>query len=90
MMTSHLSRDGTLASIRVGDRVQLRTFPFTAIRSVCADIGLDAGIVVRCLVASPNVLLLEREDGRQVCIDAEWARLIQVGAPPDGSAGNVK
>jgi hypothetical protein len=78
----------TLESVAVGESVALATFPFDTLRSLCADLGLTTGSVVRCIVASPAVLLLEREDGQQIRMDAGWARLIQVDSP--SATGKVK
>jgi hypothetical protein len=68
----------SLASIRVGEAVTLGDFAYPTLRAVCADLGLVGGATVRCRVAAPGVMLLERDDGSQVRLDAGWARLIGV------------
>jgi hypothetical protein len=85
-LTGEKSR--TLESVAVGESVALATFPFETLRSLCADLGLTTGSIVRCVVSSPSVLLLEREDGQQVRMDAGWARLIQIDPP--SATGKVK
>jgi Fe2+ transport system protein FeoA len=79
-----------LASTAVGERVALTDFPFETLRALLGDLGLQRGSVVRCLVAAPGVMLVERDDGRQIRLDSGWAKLIQVEPVAASSNGSVK
>jgi hypothetical protein len=77
-MTSLPGGTRSLDSVGVGELVTLGDFAFASLREACADIGLLRGARVRCRVHAPGVLLLEREDGTQVRLDPQWARLIGI------------
>jgi hypothetical protein len=77
----------TLASVAEGETVTLGGFAFPTLGSVCADLGLHLGLTVLCRVRAPGVLLLEREDGRQISLDPKWARLIGVHPSPVAATG---
>ena len=68
----------SLAGTAAGQAVQIRRILFGALRSLCADLGVREGDVVRCRAGTSTHLLLETNAGRTVRLERDWARFIQV------------
>lgn len=68
----------SLATIAVGEAVEIRRVLFGAVRLLCTDLGFGEGDVVRCRLDTPGYLLLETTAGRTVVLERDWARFIQV------------
>jgi hypothetical protein len=71
----------SLAATAVGEAVEIRSILFEAVRSLCYDLGVREGDIVRCRADGPSHLLLETPRGRTVSLDRDWARFIQVEDP---------
>lgn len=70
--------DSTLARIAAGDSMRISRILFGALRSVCEDLGIRENERFLCRVATPNVLVLEADDGHIVSLARDWARFIRV------------
>jgi hypothetical protein len=70
-----------LAALEPGETGQIDSFLFDSLRSLCGDIGLRDGDVIRCRAGSAGVLILDTESGRTISLARDWARYIRVGPP---------
>ena len=75
----------SLAVTGIGQAVQIRRILFGALRSLCADLGVREGDVVRCRAGTASHLLLDTSAGRTVTLQRDWARFSQVNAPAQAS-----
>jgi hypothetical protein len=71
-----------LSGIGAGDVVRIETILAAPLRSLCADIGLNEGDVVRCRNATLALLLLESPQGHIVALARDRSRLIRVSDIP--------
>jgi Fe2+ transport system protein FeoA len=71
----------SLAAAQPGEQVEIRRILFGALRGLCSDLGIFEGQVVRCRAGQGSQLLLQTADGRNVALERDWARFIQVAQP---------
>ena len=83
MTDGHIETARGLASLAPGESGQIDSFLFDSLRSLCLDLGLHDGDVVRCRAGSAGVLILDTESGRTISLARDWARYIRVGPPHD-------
>ena len=72
-----------LAALAPGESGQIDSFLFDTVRTLCGDLGLRDGDVVRCRAGSAGVLILDTKSGRTISLARDWARYIRVGPPHD-------
>jgi hypothetical protein len=70
----------TLASLAPGDSGMIESFLFGALQSLCDDLGIRQGEIVRCRAGTAGVLILDTQDGHTVSVARDWARFIRVGS----------
>lgn len=76
----------SLASMRAGESVMIRRILFGALRTLCAELGVQEGDVVVCRAGTPTHLVLRTATGRTIPLDRDWARFIQIGSPIETAA----
>ncbi len=76
----------SLAAADTGEAIEIRRILFGALRTLCADLGVHEGEVVRCRACTPSQLLLETPAGRVVALERDWARFIQIAAAGQSGA----
>jgi hypothetical protein len=78
--------ESSLATIRPGETVRIRTILFDLVREECSRLGVHAGQVVRTILGSDGYLLLELPRGARVALKREWTRFIDT-EPGGGEEG---
>lgn len=80
----------SLAAADSGEAFEIHRILFGALRSLCADLGVHEGEVVRCRACTPSQLLLETRAGRVVALARDWARFIQIARHADPPAPGAR
>ncbi len=70
----------SLAAADTGELVEIRRILFGALRTLCSDLGVREGDVIRCRSCTASQLMLETRSGRVVSLDRDWARFIQIAS----------
>jgi len=68
----------SLAATEAGDVVEVRHVLFGILQDLCQSLGIREGEVLRCRAATPTQLVLENAKGRQLTLQRDWARYVQV------------
>ena len=74
----HSSEASTLANVHAGDNARITRILFSALRSLCDDLGIRENQRFHCRAATGTMLVLESEDGHIVSLAKDWARFIRV------------
>ncbi len=91
MSTAHASRPTrSLAAVETGERIEIRRILFGALRTLCDDLGLHEGEVVRCRACTPSHVLMETTEGRTISLERDWARFIQVAPPHESRPARLR
>ncbi len=67
----------SLAAIAPGQTMVICGILFEGLRRICADLGLEEGVAVRCAATTAAHLFLRGPDGRVVRFERGWARFVQ-------------
>ena len=68
----------SLAGTGTGEAVEIRHILFDTLRTLCDNLDVHEGDVVKCRAGTATQLLLETRHGRRVTLQRDWARFIQV------------
>ena len=68
----------SLAATGTGEEVEIRRILFDTLRTLCDELDVHEGDVVKCRAGTTTQLLLETQHGRRVTLQRDWARFIQV------------
>jgi hypothetical protein len=68
----------SLAATGTGEQVEIRRILFDTLRTLCDELDVHEGDVVKCRAGTNTQLLLETQHGRRVTLQRDWARFIQV------------
>jgi hypothetical protein len=68
----------SLAATGTGEAVEIRRILFNRLRTLCDQLDVHEGDVVKCRAGTSSQLVLETQHGRRVALQRDWARFIQV------------